>query len=177
MGRIHIPERVKLIAGLISCDMGLFMEVKKILAKRFGGVDFESGLLDFDSTDYYRKEMGQNLKRKFLGFKKPFDLKNISDVKIDTNLLEKRFSESGKRKINIDPGYLNLSKVVLLSTKDYSHRIYLAKGIFAEVTLFYKDKTFNPWPWTYPDYKTKEYISIFNSIRDIYKRDIDSTVI
>ena len=82
----------------------------------------------------------------------------------------KRYAAKGKRSVNIDPGYLDLAKVVLFSTKDYSHRIYLDKGIYAEVTLFYKDNRFNPWPWTYPDYRTSEYLGIFKSIREIYKR-------
>jgi len=73
----------------------------------------------------------------------------------------------GPRSINIDPGYLDLARLVLASTKDYKHRIYLNKGIYAEVTLFYQDRTFQPWQWTYPDYKTPEYIAIFNKIRDI----------
>ena len=73
--------------------------------------------------------------------------------------------------MNIDPGYLTLSKVVLLTTKDYTHRIYLAGGIYAEVTLRYKSGTFNPWDWTYPDYKTPEYVNIFNHIRDIYNKE------
>ena len=76
------------------------------------------------------------------------------------------------RIINIDPGYLDLSKLILASTKDYKHRIYLTKGIYAEVTLFYQDKTFCPWEWTYPDYKTGEYIEIFNRIRQIYAEQI-----
>ena len=171
MGKIHIPEKVKLTVGLISGDAGLFIKIKKILEKRFGRVDLESDTLDFDNTSYYEKEMGEGLKRKFLSFGKPVSLKNIYKIKLYTNSLEKRFSESGKRSINIDPGYLNLSRLVLFSTKDYSHRIYLNEGIFAEVTLFFKDKTFNPWPWAYPDYMSPEYIDIFNSIRKMYKAE------
>ena len=162
------PDKAKLVAGLLLGDTGNFLKVKKALERIFGRADFESRTLDFSHTDYYAQEMGEGLKRKFLSFEKPVDLKNICNVKLRTNALEKRFSRSGRRTVNIDPGYLDLSKVVLFSTKDYSHRVYLDKGIFAEVTLFYKDRTFNPWPWTYPDYRTKAYIDIFNSIRENY---------
>lgn len=158
-----------MIVGLISGDTELFAKVRKILESRFGRIDFESEPLNFDNTDYYQAELGEKLRRKFLSFGKQVDLKKIYKIKLYTNSLEKRFSESGKRRVNIDPGYLNLSKLVLLSTKDYSHRIYLNKGIFAEATLFYKDKTFNPWPWTYPDYRSEEYVGIFNSIRKMHK--------
>lgn len=170
MGRVRKPEDVKLITGLISADPGLFHKIKSLLEKRLNNtVDFESPVLDFTHTDYYEKEMGRGLKRKFFSFKKKVGPDNIEKVKLLTNAIEKKTSVNGKRTVNIDPGYLDLSKLVLFSTKDYSHRIYIKRGIFAEVTLFYKDKKFNPWPWTYPDYKTGEYLSVFESIRDLYK--------
>lgn len=172
MGIIRIHGKAKLIVGLISNNAEQFNKAKKNLERMYGTIDFESGILDFNNTDYYNEEMGDNLKRKFLSFQKLADLKNIYKIKLKTNSIEKRFSESGKRRVNIDPGYLDLSKLVLFSTKDYSHRIYLNNGIFAEVTLFYKNNTFNAWPWTYPDYKTGAYISIFNSMREIYKKAI-----
>ena len=83
---------------------------------------------------------------------------------------------TGKRRINIDPGFLSLGKLILATTKDQCHRVYLGKGIFAEVTLFYKQKTFNPWPWTYPDYQSREYLEIFNSIRGIYQEQIKTDI-
>jgi len=76
------------------------------------------------------------------------------------------------RRINIDPGYLDLAKLILASTKDFRHRIYLNKGIYADLTLFYQNKTFQTWEWTFPDYKTAEYIAIFNQIREIYTKQI-----
>ncbi len=163
------PEKVKLIAGLLFNDVGKYSKVKNDLVRAFGRADIESPLSDFTQTSYYADEMGSELKRKFLSFEKLIDLKNISSVKIRTGRIEKRYAIYGHRTVNIDPGYLSLSKVILFSTKDYSHRIYLDKGIFAEVTLFYKEGAFNPWPWTYPDYKTPEYLNIFKMIRNIYK--------
>ena len=175
MGSIRIPENVKLIVGMITGEEILFDKVKKILWRRLRNrIDFEGPVLDFVHTDYYNEEMGEGLKRKFLSFKKNVPLKHIEKVKILTNSIEKKFSVSGRRRINIDPGYIDLSKLVLFSTKDYSHRIHIGKGIFAEVTLHYKDKKFNAWPWTYPDYKTDEYLSVLDSIREIYKKTKDS---
>jgi hypothetical protein len=171
MGSVRPAGKVKLIVGLISKDAGLFDRVKLILEKKFHNkTDFESAILDFIHTDYYNKEMGTGLKRKFLSFKKTVPLKNIEKVKLISNEIEKAFSSDGKRAINIDPGYLDLSKLVLFSTKDYTHRIHVGKNIFAEVTLYFKGKTFNVWPWTYPDYKTDEYIFIFNTVRELYKK-------
>lgn len=174
MGSIRPVKRVQLITGLISGDVALFGKAKRCLERICGPADFESGILDFTHTDYYAEEFGSNLKRMFLGFKKLFSLDKLYTIKLKTNSLEKKFSKSGNRTINIDPGYLDISKLVLFSTKDYSHRIYTGKGIYAEVTLFYKNKRFNPWPWTYPDFKTEEYLNIFDSIRELYREKTGS---
>ena len=172
MGTTRRTDKVKLIIGLFFINVENYKAVKNRLTKLFGETDFESELLDFKHTAYYEKEMGPGLKRVFLSFKRLVSLKNIYNVKIRTNHIEKQYSKAGKRTINIDPGYLDLAKLVLFSTKDYTHRIYLDNGIYAEVTLFYKDNGFNPWPWTYPDYKSIEYLNMFGSIRQIYKKDM-----
>ncbi len=169
MGRERLAARVKLFAGLIYADTSRYSESRRLLERVFGRSDYESAELDFTHTDYYEPEMGRALKRRFISFGKPADPEGICKVKLVTNRIEKRLSTAGKRLVNIDPGYLDLSKLVLFTTKDYSHRIYLGKSIYAENTLYYKDGSFRPWPWTYPDYGTKEYAEIFESIRDIFK--------
>ncbi|MBP7055959.1 MAG: DUF4416 family protein [Candidatus Omnitrophica bacterium] len=171
MGNIRIPSKVKLFAGMFSADISNLDKAKTKLARRFGAIDYESPVLDFSHTNYYRQEFGSALKRQFVGFARHVDTENIYKAKIATNRSERSLSCNNKRTVNIDPGYLTLSKVVLLTTKDYTHRIYLAGGIYAEVTLHYKSGTFNPWDWTYPDYKTPEYVNIFNHIRDIYNKE------
>ena len=168
MGKIRKPRKIKLIVGLLSNDIPAIEKAAALLKRVFGRTDFESDFLEFTHTDYYEGEMGKGLKRKFLSFAKPSSLDHICAVKLKANRLEKTFVRRGRRTVNIDPGYVDCSKLVLFSTKDYTHRIYLEKGIFAEVTLFYKGGTFNPWPWTYPDYKSAPYIDIFNSIRELY---------
>lgn len=162
----HQP--VKLIIGLIFKDNSVYSRAKAFLVRKFGRVDFESQTLDFTYTDYYEKEFGKGLKRAFISFKKLILPQQLAAIKTITNSLETRLSRNGSRRINIDPGYLELSKLVLATTKDYSHRIYLGKGIYAEVTLFYRRNTFCPWEWTYPDYRTEAYLKIFNRIRQIY---------
>ncbi|MBI4335268.1 MAG: DUF4416 family protein [Candidatus Omnitrophica bacterium] len=161
--------KTKLIAGLIAKSNKAFEEAKRALVKHFGKVDFESDVLDFDYTDYYEKEFGRDLKRKFLSFKKPAGEDELARIKTLTNGIEKVLSENGRRRVNIDPGCLSLGKLILATTKDNSHRIYLGKGIFAEVTLRYIDGGFKPLEWTYPDYRSKEYLEIFEEIRRLYK--------
>jgi hypothetical protein len=164
--------KIKLIIGLIFKEESACDRAKIILQKCFGKIDFESQTLPFTHTSYYENEFGINLKRRFISFKKLFPSQDLSKIKITTNEIEKKLSSGKCRLINIDPGYLDLAKLILASTKDHKHRIHLNKGIYAEVTLFYQDKTFRPWDWTYPDYKTNEYITIFNRIREIYASQI-----
>lgn len=163
---------VKLIAGFIFHDPAFYARAKAALIRRFGPVDFESRVIPFSYTDYYEKEFGKDLKRVFLSFQKPVPLDRLARIKSITNSLEHSLSVKNRRTVNIDPGFIDLAKLVLATTKDFCHRIYLSRGIFAEVTLFYKDKSFRHWDWTYPDYRTAEYIEIFNHIRDVYSQQI-----
>jgi len=168
MGIPFKPQKVKLFFGFISKDEDLFLEIERILSKKFGPIDFTSKIIPFDYTGYYHDELGDGLKRKFISVKRLIAPEKLADIKLLTNKIENKFSFHKKRRINIDPGYVSGGKLVLATTKDYGHRVYLGKGIFAEVTLFYQDGTFNPWPWTYPDYKTKDYIEIFNHLFKTY---------
>ena len=181
MSKIKQPEPVKLIIGMFSNKIELFEEVKKILEKKYSQIDFVSGILPFSKTDYYEKEMGKDLKRIFYSFEKLINPEDLAEIKIFTNSVEEKFSIKDnqqtcppKRRVNIDPGYLTLSKLVLASTKDYSHRVYLKEGIYAEATLRFKDGTFIPYEYTYPDYRTQEYLNIFNQIRQIYHTNLSS---
>jgi len=174
MGEIKIHQPVKLISGLLYSSETLVKEVESILIKKLGPIDLQSEAFPFNLTDYYVDELGEGILRKYVSFEKLIDIVRLPDIKIWTNEIEKNFSDkdSGKRKINIDPGYLTLSKMVLATTKNYSHRIYLRDGIYAEVTLHYHKKSFIPWDWTYPDYKLEKSINFFNKVRLIYKKQL-----
>lgn len=172
MGKIKKILPVKLIVGFIFKEGPALKKAETLLKKIYGEIDFESQILDFSHSDYYEEEFGRGLKRKFISFKKLIPPQKLPKIKAAANQIENKLSEGQRRLINIDPGYLDMAKLVLASTKDYYHRIYLDKGIFAEITLFYRGKTFTPWEWTYPDYKTSEYIAIFNAIRENYGAEI-----
>jgi len=169
LGKItkHNPS-VKLIIGLIYKDEVVFIQAKNKLKNKFGRIDFESARLDFNYTNYYEPEMGKGLTRRFISFSKLIPIQDLYRSKLYTNRLEEKFSVAKHRQINIDPGYLDLAKLVLASTKDYAHRIFLRKGIFAEIALTYRQDSFSRNDWTYPDYCSKEYIEIFNQIRKLY---------
>lgn len=170
MGYIRPPYKAKLFTALLSKDKELFSIIRENLSFHFGPVDFAAPVSPWTHSKYYEKEMGTELLRVFFFFERPLGQDSLSDAKHVTNEIEKCFmnntyTERPKRLVNIDPGYLTLAKVVLASTKDYAHRIYIGKGIYAEGTLYYKDKTFQPNPHTYPDYRSIEYITMFNEVR------------
>ncbi|UCD56836.1 MAG: DUF4416 family protein [Candidatus Hydrogenedentota bacterium] len=171
MGQIRTPRPVKLFVGMLSARTDLFEIAEAEMAEEFGTIDRSSGIMPFHFTDYYADEMGPDLLRKFVGFGRLINPKELAAAKLFTNDLEEKMSEqfgSERRLVNLDPGYVSPSKLVLASTKDYSHRIYLGDGIFAEVTLHFSNRRFNPWPWTYPDYKTEAYRRFFEAMRTHY---------
>ena len=168
MGAIRKPLPVKLIMPMFSGHSELFVVVGRALVDRFGPVDYRSPGLPFDHTDYYRNEFGGGLERRFLAFEKLIDPGELAGIKRLTNDLEEGWAQGGKRRINLDPGYISGSKLVLATTKNHGHRIYLGQGIYAEVTLAYRDQDFRALPWTYPDYASEAYIEIMREIRRIY---------
>ena len=129
MAKAAAPKKVKLFTGIIYKEPALSKIIKKNLRAKFGDIDFESRALDFSYTKYYEKEMGAGLKRIFFSFKKLIPPDKIAKIKQITNGLESKFSKAGRRGINLDPGYINDAKLVLATTKDYSHRLYLKNGI------------------------------------------------
>lgn len=173
MGVIQEPKKVKLISSIISNTKNYFDNVEKNLITNFGTIDFKSQILPFNHTKYYNKEMGHTLVRKFVSFEKLILPDELAEIKIKANEIEQEFlSENNNRNLNIDPGYITLAKLVLASTKDYSHRIYLKKGIFAEATLHFYKGNFESFPFTYPDYGSDLIKNILVNIRGIYKEQL-----
>jgi hypothetical protein len=174
MLQLQLPVPVKFICGLIYGSEEIYRAARKILEKKYGRVDFENETINFDFTDYYCPEMGKPLLRRFIAFKKLRRTEEFVAIKLFCLKLEKKFAVNRKRRINIDPGYLNEAKLVLTSRKDFAHRIYLGKGIYEEVTLAYRKNSFVEFPTTFPDYRTARYKEIFADIRSIYRRQIKS---
>ncbi len=172
MLELQIPEKVKFICSFIYGDLPNYKKTLKILESKFGQIDFKSDELSFDHTKYYAPEMGESLKRTFISFKKLYSCEEFIKIKVFCVKLERRFSKSNNRTVNIDPGYINLARVVLLTTKDFAHRIYLGKSVFAEVTLQYIGDQYKDLSWTFPDYRTPKYKEILTVIRNNYKTQI-----
>ncbi|MBC7234192.1 MAG: DUF4416 family protein [Chloroflexi bacterium] len=168
MGKIKEPPPVKLIASIFTADETLLAVARGALANRFGPIDYQSELLPFNHTTYYAREFGEGLVRQIIAFAELIPPDRLAEIKRITNDLEMTWAVEGRRRVNVDPGYVSLGKLVLATTKDYSHRIYLGQGIYAEVTLQYRHGAFHPWEWTYPDYASPRYIEIFTEIRRLY---------
>ena len=170
MGKIESPYPVKLICGLLAGDLEWLGRAKEVLSSRFGPVDHESEGIHFDFTAYYQKELGPDIIRQYISFEELIDPGDLAAIKLTTNRMEEELSEDGVRKVNLDPGYLDLSKMVLATTKDATYRVYLADGISGQSTYYFERGTYRPWEWTYADYRTGTAIVFFNLVRGDYKR-------
>jgi len=167
--KIFVP--VKLICGMISSQNKVFKKSEDFLSDIYGPIDFYSPIITFTFTDYYEKEMGANLKRKFLSFKGLILPENISEIKIRTNELEEELKlESGatQRIINLDPGFLSASSLFMATTKDFAHRVPLQLGIYAHLELLFGKNEIRTLEWTYPDFKTESYQNFFKTVRKMY---------
>jgi len=173
MGKPREPRPAKLFASILFSDENVLKEGMEDLRQAFGEIDWISERFLFDFTDYYAKEMGDALFRHFMTFENLIPMDRLPDIKCATNRFEKKHASSGgMRQLNVDPGYVCPEHVILATTKGYSHRPYLRNGIYADLTLIYRQKSFQALEWTYPDYRQAEAIRLFNQIRKRYIDDL-----
>jgi hypothetical protein len=169
MGDILEPAPVLLITAASSRYAEAFDWARERSTAQFGLVALASNAFDFTETDYYTATMGEGLKKQFFAFERLIDPAALADIKRQTNEWEAEYAALGRhaepRPLNLDPGYITPAKLVLASTKDHAHRIYLAGGIFAEVTLAFRAGGWQPLEWTYPDYRRSDYQSFFTRCR------------
>ena len=179
MGQLKQPGYVKFFVSMLLGQDALEhqQQIDQTLGRHFGSIDLASGLWPFDCTTYYQAQMGRALQRKIVSFAKLIDPEQLARAKLLTNDLEQELTaaispESPGRVVNLDAGYLTLGQVILATTKNYSHRIYLQQGIYAEVTLHYHQGNYQPWPWTYPDYAAGSYNQFFVEMRTKLKQQL-----
>jgi len=138
-------------------------------AIEWGPIAMSSSSFSFVETDYYEPTMGSGLLKKFFAFERLIDPATLPALKHQSNAWESEYSLNSShdepRPLNLDPGYLTNAKLVLASTKDHAHRIYLSQGIYAEVTLHYHHRRWQAREWTYPDYRRPDYHEFFNQCR------------
>ena len=169
MSHLTEPEDVKLICSVFSPEETMIRECIEHLEEIFGPADWVGPPMFFDRTKYYEREMGWPLHRRFVSFTRLIRPERIVEAKLTADGLEQKYSREGKRRVNIDPGYVSLERLVLATGKNYTHRVYLSKGVYADLTLLFQRGTFRSLEWTFPDYASSEMIGIFNEIRTGYK--------
>jgi len=170
MWNVKEAKPVKLIVGILAADhQSLHAAVEAIDAK-LGKTDFTSDVWPFDKTDYYKDQTGPRILRQFVSIEKLIDPGKLVKIKHKTNKLEQKLAAKAAlpvpRPVNLDPGYIEPSKLVLASTKNYSHRIYIGKKIYAEVTLIFDKGNWRPLEHTYPDYRQQCYFDFFAKVRN-----------
>ncbi len=170
MALVRAVEPVKLICGMIGVDRPTLDRARDALAARHGTIDGVSEDFPFTHTEYYRREMGRDLWRRFLSFRELIDPADLPGIKLGTQEIESGFASGARgseacRRVNLDPGYVAPAKLVLATTKDFAHRVALGRGIYAEVTLNFCRWGFRFFPWTYPDFKDERCHAFLNGTR------------
>lgn len=173
MGTVYEFEREKLIVGVIYHDKKILNEAIKILVDEFGEIEDISEEFSFSEefSGYYDDEIGGEGLRRIYSFKKTVDPSSQADIKIRTNEIEARFSVDGKRKINLDPGFINHGRLMLATTKNAGFRIPLKCGIYTELTLFYARGGWQKLPWSYRDYQSERVQKFLTEVRKSYLSD------
>ncbi len=174
MGEPTLPPPALLLLAAFSRYQAALVWARDRACRAWGPVALESPGFDFNQTDYYQPTMGPGLRKIFFTFSRPFDAAELAEVKLQANRWEQEYARQADhpepRPLNLDPGYLTLGKLVLASTKDHAHRIYLARGIYAEVTLYYRHGRWEPHELTFADYRREDYQQFFSQCRDLLHR-------
>ena len=174
MSKALKQSKAVLIIAFMYGDFGIYESALKDVIENFGSIKIISEEYLFSHSIYYKEEMGENLKKRFLVFENMIERDYLVEVKKITDEIEKKYlDEKGNRKINIDPAILNLENFILATNKNFTHRIYLRDGVFADLTLIYKKKKgYTELDWTYADYSSEETKSFLNNVRDLFYNEL-----
>lgn len=165
MGAAREPPPVKIVVALLAARRDLLGEAEAALADELGAVELRSDVEAWAWSRYYAAEMGTELWRRFAALQALVPSVGLVDLKEATNRLEERWREGGGRRVNLDPGYVDVDKLVVASTKAAAHRLHLGRGIHAECALRFENGRFEPWSYTYPDYRTPAAVEFFTRVR------------
>ena len=176
MGRVKVPVPVKFFSAILFAPRISLTEIHKVLTNQFGPIDHKSPVFDFTYTNYYAAEMGESLQKQFVSFEKLRLPDELAAIKLQTNKIEETFFQGNRRCLNLDPGYIELAKMILASTKNFSHRIYIGEGIYGDLQYRFRSGTYTFLEWTYPDYKDAIALDFFHKIRRIYDRQLEKRI-
>jgi len=165
----------KLICGMISGREESFRIGEERLIECFGPIDFRSPVFPFATTDYYEKEMGPALKRAFLSFERLVPPDGLSAIKLQTNVLEGEIRAAlaaDDRVVNLDPGILTSSALIMATAKNFAHRVPLSGGIYAHLEFLFTKTGVKTLDWTYPDFRGEGYQNFFLDVRKIFMKQV-----
>jgi hypothetical protein len=169
MWELKEPKPVKLIVGILAADERCLAAARECLSSTLGTLDLSSDTWTFDQTDYYAQQTGPHILRQFVSIEGLIDPGQLAQIKHRTNALEQQLAAAlgtpFPRPVNLDPGIIEPSKLVLATTKNYAHRIYIGERMYAEVTLVFDKGRWHPLPYTYPDYHRQEYCDFLSRVR------------
>jgi hypothetical protein len=169
MWKLNDPKPVKLIVGILAANHNCLHTAADSLSDKFGKLDLSSEVWPFNQTDYYKEQTGPRILRQFVSIKRLINPGLLAKIKHQTNKLEQKLAKKLtlplSRPVNLDPGIIEPSKLVLATTKNYSHRIYIGKNMYAEVTLIFDKGSWRVQSYTYPDYRQQCYFDFFDKVR------------
>ena len=149
------------------------------IEKSWGVIHRQSPAIPFEAGRFYAETMGSGLSKVIVEVEQFADPAGLADWKLETNRWEAEYAEltnhGVERPLNLDAGYLSQAKLVLATTKDRDHRIYLRDGMFAEVTLNYVAKAWIHHRWSYPSYRTDEIAAFAMQCRQRLREHLQST--
>lgn len=172
MSTIKSPAPVALLVAALYAPVWTDARVAELIFENFGQPLLPERAFDFTFSKYYEEEMGRNLRKAFYLLDRLIDPSELPEWKLHAMALEERYASGRKRTINLDPGYLDAPKLVLATAKNFAHRIYLGRGVYADVQLYVKNGKFQTNPWTYPDYQVSAHLQFFEQGRKLYMEKI-----
>ncbi len=176
MSLTKTPAPVMWFMGATFSDRDALEQCLEQVKQKYGPLDYISKAINFEYTGYYRKEMGSGLLRHFISLREFGDPGELIAFKLYTNQLEAQTMSATGRRVNLDPGYLNMSHLILASCKPAPHRPYLGQGVYADLTLVYECGKFKAFPWTYPEYAEESLKSLMARLREDYKHKLKEDI-
>lgn len=165
MSKPKIQDKVMLFFAILYSENFNINSVLDVLKNEYGDIIYSSDDTKFLETSYYNNEMGLNISRKFVFFRNKLEKNSLVRLKKFSDNLEDKYLDAGKRTVNLDPGLFSKESILLATNKSFTHRVYLDAGVYADLTLYYKNSSYQALDWTFSEYRKPEIIAMFNSLR------------
>lgn len=167
-----MQELCKPLVAILTSRVETLDEVLNKLSSNFGAADIKGKWVLFTHTNYYADEMGGGLSRCFVSFEnllRPFEAVKFKPW---ASKVEDEYRIEGKRSVNIDAGYIDANKLVLVTGKGGGHKISIADGIWADMLLWY-NKGWVAQPWAFPDFRDGSHFETFQKMRRKFKDQVN----